>query len=135
MTDMSPGGFQQACDALSGKIDAEQFERFRWSRDEAPKLARMVELIKNSTTDRSDIDINEEGGVQDSKRFLLKVHGKRIAGLAVALDRGHAVMSIGPAERSEYSVASGDPIHTEYANVDETWIGETLARLMERIGR
>lgn len=135
MTDMSHDGFQNACDLLSSKVDPDQFERFRWSRDEAPKLLRMVELLKGATADRSDIDITEEGGVQDSKRFLIKVHGKRVAGLAAALDRGHAVISIGPVERSEYKVASGDPVHTPFDKVDEAWIGEALAKLMERISQ
>jgi hypothetical protein len=43
------------------------------------------------------------------------------------------VLNIGPVDRSPMKVASGDPIHTEYANIDEAWIGDTLGKLMERI--
>ena len=133
MSDMSHTGFTAACDALSGKVDADQFERFRWTRDEAPKLARLVELVQGSVADRTDIEINEEGGSPEAKRFVVKVHGKRIAGLAVALDRGHAVMSIGPVERSAFTVEAGKPVHTPYSQVDEQWIGDALGQLFARI--
>ena len=135
MSDMTQSSFKEACDALSGKIDAEQFERFRWTRDEAPKLARLVELVRGSVEDRTDIEINEEGGTAEAKRFVIKVHGKRVAGLGVALDRGHAVISIGAIERSPYPVAQERPIHAPFSEVDEQWIGNTLASLMQRIGR
>lgn len=134
MTEMSHSGFQAACDALSGKVDAEQFERFRWTRDEAPKLARLVELVRGSVEGRTDVEINEEGGTAEAKRFVIKVHGKRIAGLGVALDRGRAVVSIGPVERSPFPVAKGSPVHAPFEEVDEAWMGETLGTLMERIG-
>ena len=133
MTDMSPGGFQKACDLLSHKVDAENFERFRWTRDEFPKLLKLAELIKGSVGERTDVEINEEGGEKNTKRFVIKVHGKRIAGIGAALDRGRAVINIGPVERSPMTVAQGDPIHTDFAKVDEAWIGETLGRLIERI--
>lgn len=127
-------GFQGACDALSNKVDAEQFERFRWQRDEAPKLKRLVELVRGSVEDRTDLEINEEGGEQDTKRFVIKVHGQRIAALAVALQNGRAVMSAGPIERSSYTVAAGDPVHAGYDKVDEEWIATALAQLFARIG-
>lgn len=133
MSEMSHGDFQKACDALSHKVDADHFERFRWSRDEAPRLARLVELVKTSVGERTDVEINEEGGVHDTKRFVIKVHGQRIAGLGVALDKGRAVVSVGPVERSRFTVAEGPPLHTPMENVDEGWIGETLGTLMARI--
>ena len=133
MSEMSHSGFTAACDALSNKVDAEQFERFRWTRDEAPKLARLVELVRGSVADRTDIEINEEGGAHDTKRFVIKVHGKRVAGVGVALSKGRAVISIGPVERSPFPVRQDKPVHTPYDRVDEDWIGEALATLMERI--
>lgn len=133
MSEMSHDQFRAACDALSDKVDPEQFERFRWTRDEAPKLVRLVELVRGSVEDRTDIEINEEGGDQTTKRFVIKVHGQRIAGLGVALSKGHAVVSVGPIERSAFTVAEGKPIHTKYANVDEAWIGEALGQLMALI--
>lgn len=134
MSDMSHAGFHDACDKLSHKVDAENFERFRWTRDEAPKLVKLVSLIKDSTGDRTDVEINEEGGEQNTKRFVIKVHGKRIAGLGASLDKGRVVMNIGTVERSPFTVAQGEPIYTEFEKVDEQWIAETLGRLMERIG-
>lgn len=130
---MSFGGFQKACDLLSHKVDAENFERFRWTRDEFPKLLKLVELIKGSVDDRTDIEINEEGGEKNTKMFVIKVHGKRVAGIGAALDKGRAVLNIGSVERSPMTVSQGDPIHTDFSNVDEAWIGETLGKLMERI--
>lgn len=135
MSDMSHDGFRDACDRLSHKVDAANFERFRWGRDEAPKLARLLELIKGSVADRTDVEINEEGGVQDAKRFVIKVHGKRIAGLSAGLDQGRAVMTVGPIERSEFTVAQGEPLVADFSVVDEQWIANALSQLLERIGR
>lgn len=134
MSDMSHNGFREACDQLSHKVDADNFERFRWTRDEAPKLAKLVELIKGSVADRTDVEINEEGGEQNSKRFVIKVHGKRIAGIGAGLDKGRAVLAVGPIERSAFTVASGDPVYTDFDNVDEAWIADALGQLMGRIG-
>lgn len=128
------GAFRAALDQLSRKVDADNFERMRWARDEAPKLVRLVELVKGAVDNRSDIDINEEGGEGNTKRFVIKVHGQRIAALAIALDKGRAIASIGTIERSEFTVAQGDPIHTLYENVDEAWMAKTLSVLFERIG-
>jgi len=129
------GAFRDICDQLSHVVDADNFERFRWTRDEAPKLAKLVEMIKASVDDRTDIEINEEGGEQNIKRFVIKVHGKRIAGLSAALDQGQAAMTVGMVERSEFKVAQGDPIITDWANVDEQWIAASLGQLMQRITR
>ncbi|ABC62556.1 hypothetical protein [Erythrobacter litoralis] len=126
--------FRDALDRLSRKVDADNFERMRWGRDEAPKLVRLVQLVKGAVDDRSDIDINEEGGEGNTKRFVVKVHGQRVAALAIALDKGRAIASIGTIERSDFTVAKGDPVHTRYENVDEAWIATALASLMERIG-
>ena len=40
---------------------------------------------------------------------------------------------IGTIERSAFTVAQGEPIHTRYENVDEAWMAKALATLMERI--
>ncbi|GAA4052638.1 hypothetical protein [Parerythrobacter jejuensis] len=124
----------KALDGLSKAIDAGNFERMRWARDEAPKLVRLVELVKGVVENRSDIDINEEGGEGNTKRFVIKVHGMRVAALAIALDKGRAIAAIGPIERSEFKVANGDPVHTKYENVDAAWMASTLSALVTRIG-
>ena len=135
MTDMSHNGFRDACDRLSHKVDADNFERFRWTRDEAPKLVKLVQLIKDAVEDRTDIEINEEGGEQNIKRFVIKVHGKRIAGLTAALENGQAAMIVNTIERSDYKITPGDPIITDWDNVDEQWIADSLGKLMGRIER
>lgn len=139
MSDMSHTGFQDgfrdACDRLSHKVDADNFERFRWGRDEAPKLLKMVELVKGAVDDRTDIEINEEGGEQNIKRFVIKVHGKRIVGLTAALENGQAAMIVNPIERSDYKIAPGEPIIADWSDVNEQWVAETLGKLMERIER
>lgn len=133
MAEMSHTTFQQACDKLSSTVDADQFERFRWSRDEAPRLAHLVKLVKEAVGDRTDVEINEEGGAHANKRFVIKAHGQRVAGLGVALDKGRAVVAIGPVERSRFVVKQGGPIHIEIDRADEAWMGETLAALMGRV--
>lgn len=125
---------RDALDHLSRKVDEENFERMRWARDEAPKLVRIVELVKGAVADRADVEINEEGGEGNTKRFVVKVHGMRVAQLAVALDRGRVVASIGPTERSAFTVAKGEPLHTRYEKLDEVWIARAIAKLSERIG-
>lgn len=133
MNAMTHDAFRAACDKLSARVDADQFERFRFQRDEVPKLNRMFELIKASVADRSDVELNEEGGTQNSKGFILKVHGKRVAAVSVALEEGQAVLSITTAARSEYGVVPGEPIAVDYAEVDEAWIGAGLSQLFTRI--
>lgn len=125
---------RNALDLLSRKVDADNYERMRWARDEAPKLVRIVELVKGAVADRADVEINEEGGEGNTKRFVIKVHGMRVAQLAVALDRGRVVAAIGPTERSAFTVASGEPLHTRYEKLDEAWMASAIAKLSERIG-
>ena len=35
---MGDNAFKDICDRFSGTVDEAQFERFRWTRDEQPKL-------------------------------------------------------------------------------------------------
>ncbi|WFL77895.1 hypothetical protein P7228_02155 [Altererythrobacter arenosus] len=135
MNDLTHDSFRAACDQLSNKVDAENFERFRWTRDEAPKLAKLVQMIKDSVEDRTDIEINEEGGEQNIKRFVIKVHGKRIVGLNAALDQGQVAMIVGNIERSEFKATPGDPIIADWTDVDEHWVTDTIGQLMQRITR
>ena len=111
--------------------------------DQAPEADHLYHLVFDTDgaravagrADRADVEINEEGGEGATKRFVIKVHGQRIAGIAVALDKGRAIAAVGPIERSEFTVAQGDPLHTRYENVDEVWMAKTLGTLMERIER
>ncbi|WP_160598597.1 hypothetical protein [Pontixanthobacter gangjinensis] len=125
--------FELACDRLSADVDAVQFERLRWSRDEGPKLARLVELAQGAVDDRFDMELAEEGASSSSKRFVLKVHSKRIAAVAVGLDKGRALMTVEPIDRSEFSVKAGPPINDDYENVNENWMEDAMSLLFERI--
>ncbi|MXO89639.1 hypothetical protein [Pontixanthobacter aquaemixtae] len=130
---MEQDEFQKACDQFSSVVDEAQFERFRWDRDEAPKLARLVEMVKAAFEGRRDFELAEEGSTSDFKQYVLKVHGMRTVAIAFMLKDGRAVFASDTVERSSYTIASGDPIATDYDNVDEQWISDTLKILIGRI--
>ncbi len=129
---MSHDPFQSACDQFSHLVDDTQFERFRWARDEAPKLARLVELFKAAFEGRDDFDLAEEGTTPEYKRYLIKVHGQRTVAVAIMLKDGRAIFGSEPVVRSRFTVEDGDPIATYYDNVDEQWIADTLRTLIGR---
>ncbi|MFZ1741991.1 MAG: hypothetical protein WAT93_04010 [Pontixanthobacter sp.] len=132
---MSQPNFQLTCDHLSRSVDDTQFERFRWDRDEAPKLARLIELVTGAFDDRRDIELVEEGGSSGFKRYVLKVHSQRTIAIAVMLKDGFAVLGAEPLDRSPFTVARGDPISTQFDNVDEAWIAGALQNIISRIGK
>jgi hypothetical protein len=131
--DTHDASFEDACDRVSQAVDAVQFERLRWSRNEGPMLARLVELLHQAIAARDDFELSEEGASSDIKRFVLKVHANRVAGIAVQLDQGRASVTIEEISRSRYAIAPGDPVLTEFAHVDEGWMAETLQTLFGRI--
>ena len=130
---MSQDHFQLACDRLSHDVDAVQFERLRWGRDEGPKIARLVELAQGAVDSRFDLELAEEGATSSSKRFVLKVHSQRIAAMSVGLDKGRALMTVEPIDRSQFTVAAGPPINDDYDNVNEDWMEDAMSLLFERI--
>jgi len=129
---MSQDFFTDACDQFSHIVDDVQFERFRWARDEAPKLARLVELVKQAFDGRDDYALAEEGTTADFKRYLIKVHGQRTVAVAIMLKDGQAILGSEPVVRSRFTVKDGDPISANYDDVDEQWIAETLKTLLSR---
>jgi len=129
---MSQDPFQNACDQFSNIVDETQFERFRWSRDEAPKLARLVELVKAAFEGRDDFDLAEEGTTPEFKRYLIKVHSQRTVAVVIMLRNGRAILGSEPVIRSRFTVDDGDPIATDYENVDEQWVADTLKILIGR---
>ena len=130
---MKQDEFQMVCDQFSSVVDDAQFERFRWDRDEAPKLARMVELVQAAFEGRRDFELTEEGATSDLKKYVLKVHGMRTVAIAFKLEDGEAVFSSETIDRSAYTLASAEPVSTDYKNVDEQWIANTLKTLIGRI--
>ncbi|MGB7408742.1 MAG: hypothetical protein WA908_09560 [Pontixanthobacter sp.] len=128
--------FQTVCDRFSDTVDETQFERFRWTRDEAPKLARLVEMTQAAFADREDYELAEEGGSGAQagfKRFLIKVHGKRTVAVAVMLKDGQAIFGAEPVERSHYTIDQTAPIATDYGKADETWVRQSLGKIVAQI--
>ncbi len=129
---MAQDEFQQVCDQFSSVVDDTQFERFRWDRDEAPKLARLVELVKGSFEGRRDFELAEEGATSDFKQYVIKVHSMRTVAISVKLQDGKAVLGCDTVNRSAYTLTSKEPVATDYDNVDEQWIANALKTLIGR---
>jgi hypothetical protein len=125
--------FESECDRLSHVVDDAQFERLRWARVEGPMLARLVELARKALAERSDFELVEEGADRDEKRFVLKVHGSRIATVIIALDGMAATIRVDAAERSKYAVDAGQPVRAEFTAVDADWMAGALTSLFGRI--
>lgn len=125
--------FQKACDTLSNTVDNTQFERFRWTRDEQPKLARMVELLRGAFEDREDFDLAEEGATGAVKRFVIKIHGQRTIAIAMSLQQGQVVIQCEPIERSRFTVNPGNPISDAFEHLDERWMEQALQLIFARI--
>lgn len=125
--------FQKACDTLSNTVDTTQFERFRWTRDEQPKLARMVELLSGAFEDREDFDLTEEGATVAIKRFVIKIHGQRTIAIAMSLQQGQVVIQCEPVERSHFTVNPGNPISDAFEHLDERWMEQALQLVFARI--
>ncbi len=125
--------FESECDRLSHVVDDAQFERLRWARTEGPMLVRLVELAREALAERSDFELVEEGADRDEKRFVLKVHGNRVATVIITLDKMAAMLRIEAAERSKYAVDAGQPVRMDFAAVDADWMAGALTSLFGRI--
>lgn len=135
---MGDNAFRDICDRFSGTVDDTQFERFRWSRDEAPKLRELIEMVTSSFNDREDLELAEEGGSggqANFKRFLLKVHGQRTVAFAVMYKDGQAILGAEPVERSSYTISREQPIHAPFDQIDENWVKDALGQLIADIRR
>jgi hypothetical protein len=127
--------FAQQCDRLSQTVDKALFDRLLWERTEAPVLARLVALAHAALEDREEFELAEEGATNMVKRFVLKVHGNRVAALALRLDAGQAELTIGPIERSPYQVAPGPVLSVPFAGIDAGWMTASMDALFARITR
>lgn len=130
---MIQDSFEMACDRLSNAVDSAQFERLRWARTEAPMLARLVELVQAAVGDRPDFELTEEGSTAAVKRFVLKVHGFRIVAVSVGLENGHALVWAEQIDRSNYTVAPGEPVSADFTAVDEQWMARALEQQFARV--
>lgn len=125
--------FSHACDQLSHKIDAAQFERMRWARDEAPKLAQLVELALAAVAQRPDFELTDEGSGGNLRRFIVKVHGFRIVAIAMTLTGNTVELQGEPIERSRYVLQAGEPVTVPFEQVDGVWMARALSALFARI--
>jgi hypothetical protein len=133
---MGDNAFKDICDRFSGTVDEAQFERFRWTRDEQPKLQALIEMVTSVFEDREDFTLAEEGGASGQtgfKRFILKVHGQRTVAIAVMFKDGLAVLGSEPVERSNYTTDRTEPVFTEFGNVDQRWVEDALGTLIADI--
>jgi len=130
---MTQANFQTECDRISQAVDGVQYERMRWAKFEGPMLARLVELAHGAIAERSEFELTEEGATSDIKRFVLKVHSNRVAGLTLWLDGGHAMTQIEEIARSRFAIAAGDAISVDYPLLDEVWMAAALQTLFARI--
>ena len=130
---MPEDSFQLECDRLSQIVDNAQFEYLRWERDEGPKLTHLVALARASFDHRPEFELTEEGATRDIKRFVLKIHGKRVLVIALRMQDGQAVVESAPLERSSYGVAEGAAIRADFTSVDEAWMATALQQQLRRI--
>ncbi len=114
------------CDQLSHTVDAVQFERMRWARDEAPKLAHLVELATAAVAQRPDFELTDEGSGGALRRFILKVHGFRVMALALRLTGNTVSVQSEPIERSKYTLRQAEPVTAEFEQVDSAWMAQAL---------
>lgn len=127
--------FAQQCDRLSQTVDKDLFDRLVWERTEAPVLAELVALAQAALHGRDEFELAEEGATSTIKRFVLKVHSNRVAGLAMQLHAGQAQLTIEPIERSPYQVAPGPVLSVPYAGIDAAWMAASFDALFARITR
>jgi hypothetical protein len=125
--------FELECDRLSHIVDRAQSEHLRWERNEGPMLARLVALAHEAFEARSEFELVEEGATRDLKRFVLKIHSKRVIAISMRIERGRAVLQAEPIERSSYSLASAEPMMADFETVDGAWMAGALEQQFRRV--
>jgi hypothetical protein len=125
--------FELECDRLSHVVDGVQFERVRWGRTEGPMLARLVQLAHEAVEGRPDFELVEEGSTSALKRFVIKVHSNRVAGIGLCIQDGKAVATLHAIERSPYRLTEGPPLAGEFPVVDEQWMAAVFTELFSRV--
>ncbi len=130
---MPQDGFELACDRLSHVVDATQFEQLRWSRNEGPMLAQLEALARTALEDRPEFELAEGGATKDVKRFVLKVHGHRIAAISIRLNREKVVLAAEAIARSRFVISDDTPVSADYERFDKPLMAAALMELFERI--
>jgi len=127
--------FAQQCDRLSQTVDKTLHDRLIWERTEAPILAGLVALAHAALDGRDEFELAEEGATTAVKRFVLKVHGNRVAALSLRLFEGRAELQVQAIDRSPYQVAAGAVLATPFAGIDAAWMATSLDELFARSSR
>ncbi len=130
---MTQDSFEKACDRLSQIVDATQFERLRWARREGPMLTRLTELTQAAVAQRPDFELTDEGSRNDTRRYVVKIHGTRVIALKLTLAVPRVTVEAEPIERSRYHLAPGEPVTADYDAVDEAWIAGAFDTLFARV--
>lgn len=130
---MTQSNFELECDRLSQAVDPAQHQRLRWERNEGPMLARLVALAAAALEGRPEFELVEEGATHSVKRFVLKVHGKRVAAITILLEGREVRVTAEQIDRGQYRIASGGPLSADFAAVDEAWMIRALQELFARM--
>ncbi len=130
---MPDTSFDTACDNLSGLVDAAQYERLRWDRNEGPLLTKLVDWARESFEQHDEFELTEEGSVTDRKRFVLKVHAKRTIGIAFQVVDGLAIIEPDLADRSSYGLSSTDRITAPMHEFHEDWVKAALQEIFSQV--
>ncbi len=135
---MSVENFDHSCDRLSSIVDRALYERLTWERNVGPRLARMVELARGVFADREEFELSEEGASRDIKRYIVKIHGKRVLAVSLTIHKGVAVVAGSEIERSRFSLEASQPLTADPDAIDAEWMTDAFhqifARVRERVG-
>jgi len=96
-------------------------------------LAHLVALAHAAFEGRSEFELVEEGATRDLKRFVLKIHGKRVMAIGMRIEGDRAVLQAEPIERGSYDLADAVPATAEFATVDEKWMAGALQQQFARL--
>ena len=130
---MPEDSFQLECDRISHIVDEALFERLQWERNEGPKLAHLVVLARGAFEGRPEFELAEEGATRDLKRFVLKIHSKRVVAISMWIEDGRAMLQSERIERSPYGLADAAPVTAEFDAIDESWMAAALHQQFSRI--
>ena len=96
-------------------------------------LAHLVALALSAFEGRTEFELAEEGATRDIKRFVLKIHSKRVMVVSMRIESGRGVLQAEPLERSSYALAAAAPVTADFATIDEAWMTGALEQQFRRI--
>jgi len=96
-------------------------------------LAHLVALALSAFEGRTEFELAEEGATRDIKRFVLKIHGKRVFGITLRIEGGRAVLDAHAIERSSYDLSGGEAASADFEAADGTWMAGALQQQFSRV--